>query len=356
MSIKTFAAKTMFKVKANSPKILLITSVVAGVVGVAFTIKGTVKAIPIIENAKEEIKTAKAIKTVNEAGGVVTEDDGTEVNPVSTKKIKLKTAGKVARVYAVAGLCYSVALVSMFKCYGIMNNRLVDATVYGTAMAAKAKNMYDKVADKFGKDVADELYYGKNTKTVKKTDPETGEEVEEVVPNMEKNMPWWTPYTFEYTNESYEPGLDQMQLENEQQWWNTKLNAEDYILLSDVVRSFHSTQKEGGKNKMKGSWCGVGWISQKWIDRLIAAGVIKDDEYKGDGYISFGVFDGKGGDQAKAWREGRSKSVLLDFNVDGPIYTYIDAINRMKYMTDDDFAAYVADHDTAKHDKKLRNM
>lgn len=351
MGIKTLAAKTIFKVKANSPKILLGTGVIAGVFCIAFTIKGTVKAVPIVADAKEELKTAKAIKDVNEAGGKVTEDDGTEVAPMSTKKIKLKTAGKIARVYAVAGICGAVSLVSFFKCYGIMNNRLVDATVYGTAMAAKAKNMYERVAEKFGKEVADELYYGDNTKTVKKTDPETGEEFEEVVPNVDKNMPWYSPYAFEYKNESYHPGFDQMQLENEEQFWNTKLEAEDYILLSDVINSFSSAQTV----KMKGSWCGVGWISKKWIDRLVAAGIIKDDDYKGDGYISFEVFNGKGGKQAKEWREGRSKSVIINPNVDGPIYTYIDAINRMKYMSDDDFGAYIADHDTAKRDARLRN-
>ena len=354
MGIKTLAAKTIFKVKANSPKILLGTGVIAGVCCIAFTIKGTIKAVPIIADAEEELKTAKAIKDVNENGAVVTTDDGTEVKPLSTKKIKLKTAGKIARVYAVAGICGAVSLISFLKCYGIMNNRLVDATVYGTAMAAKAKNMYNKVAERFGKEVADELYYGNTTKTVKKTNPDTGEEYEEVVPNMEKGAPWYSCYSFEYQNESYQPGFDQMQLEHDQDWWNKKLDAEDYILFSDVINSFSATQKE--HIVLKGSWCGVGWISKKWIDRLVAAGVMKENDYLGDGRISFGIFDGRGGEQAKLWREGKTRSVILDFNVDGPIYTYIDAINRMKYMSDEDFVSYISDHDTAKYDSKLKSL
>lgn len=346
MSIKTLAAKAAFKIKANSPQILLVTGIVAGAGALALTIRSTVKAQPVITEAKKKAEEAEKGELKDAKTG----------KPATKKGIYTKLVWDVTKIYSAPAALAAVSLVSTLKCYGIMNNRLVDATVYGTAMAAKAKNLYKKVAEKYGKEVADELYYGNNVKKEQYKDSETGEIKEKMVPNMEKDMPWYSPYSWMYINESKHPGYDlECIVKMEEERWNRRLDAEDFILLTDVMNSF---DKDHHGIEVRGAWCGVGWISKKWIDRLIALGEIDPKDYTGDGYITFNVCnDGQGGPQAKAWREGRTDRVVIDPNVDGPIYKYIDAIRKYKKMSDgrydkcmnsQEYAAHVCDDDITK--------
>lgn len=346
MSIKTLAAKTMFKVKAHSPQILLITSIATGAAAIGLTIRSTLKARPVVVEAKEKAEKSKTEEVKDEKTG----------KPVTSRQIYTKLVWDVTKIYSAPAIAAAVCLVSGLKCYGIMNNRLVDATVYGTAMASKAKNMYRKVVEKYGKEAADELFYGNNVKKEQYKDPETGEIKERMVPNMEKDAPWFSCYSWMYINESRHPGYDlECIVKMEEERWNRRLDAEDFILLTDVMNSF---DKDHHGIEMKGAWCGVGWISRKWIDRLIALGEIDPNDYTGDGYITFNVCnEGQGGPQAKAWREGRSDRVVIDPNVDGPIYKYIDAIRKYKKMSDgrydkcmnaQEYVSHICDDDSTK--------
>lgn len=331
--IKTFGSKVIFGAKMHSPKILFAVGVGAGVACVALTIKSTLKAAPVVEQAREEAATA-----------VAPNEDGEVEENVSTRKIYVSMVGKVAKIFALPAICGAVSIASFAKCYGIMNNRLVDATIYGTAMANRAKALYKRVAEKYGEEVANELYYGDNTKKVTEVNKETGEVKEKVVPNMEKAMPWHSIYSFLYKNESYHPMFDYNQLECEEKWLTRKLNSEGYLLLTDVLQcdSFQSQNIE-----LKGCYCGVGWISKYWIKRLVELGIMEESDYMGDGEVSFGIFNGKGGVQAQLWRDGKTDSVIIDFNVDGPIYTYIDAINKLKKCgSHEDQVSYICDTDT----------
>lgn len=329
--IKEVASKGKYFAKAHSPQLLLAGGFVAGAVGIAMVIRGTVKAVPVVDEAKAKIdlcenKDTEGFQTFFDAQNKARELAGMEPIDLgelgSKKKIIVGMVGNVAKCYALSLGFFAVSALCFASSYKVLNARYAGAVANATGLAAAFKKYRGRVVEKFGEEVDKELYYGDNVKKVKKVDPETGNEYEEIVPNVEKGMPWYSTYSFRYENESYHPGFDVMQLENDQNYWNMKLDAIGYIEANDILSSM-----PGHKGERRGDWCGCGWISRKWIERLQDLGVLPED-YAGDGHISFGIFDGEGGPQAKEWIDGNSREVMIDLNVDGPIYKFINAINN----------------------------
>lgn len=353
-TVKTIAAKTVFKVKANSPEIMLVAGCAAGVACVGLAVWGTVKAVPVVENAKRDLDSMDFFAT--EEGKEFIEqrnkeraEQGLEPMelelPQNKKTVYAGVAKQMVKIYWPAVVAGCIATGCRFGTYKVLKARYIGAAALAIANDKKFKSFYEAVAAKYGSDAAEKLLYGdENIKTEKKVDPETGVEYEEIVPS--KDVPPWqnSIFAITYTNESYSPGFDQAQLEHDQEWWDQKLQNEDFILFTDWVKQFEISQNI----KTKGAWCGAGWISEKWIKRLIELGVMKPDEYMGDGHIRYNIFDGRGGEQARLWREGRTRSVVIDPNVDGPVYKYIDIIQELKSVAQEDWDTYLADKEAYK--------
>ena len=89
-----------------------------------------------------------------------------------------------------------------------------------------------------------------------------------------------------------------MFLKQRQQWANEKLQAQGYLFLNDVYESL-------GLEKTKAGHV-VGWIY--------------DEKHPvGDNYVDFGIYD-IASKPARDFVNGKERTILLDFNVDGNIY------------------------------------
>ena len=85
----------------------------------------------------------------------------------------------------------------------------------------------------------------------------------------------------------------------------------------------------GFETKNLDNYCGYAQIgSGEDIIGLDAHLDILPADYAGDGHISFGIFNGEGGPLAREWIAGNCREVMIDLNVDGPIYKFINAINN----------------------------
>lgn len=325
--IKDFAARGRYFVKAKSPELLFAGAVIAGGVCIYETVKGTLKAAPIIEDANAEIDRVEFMQTdayKEWAERATTVKDPVDDPEAFKKKIVGKAAVDVAKCYIGALISGLAAIGMACGSFGIINKRYASAV--GDALASRTlyNKLRKRIRDEHGEEAENKLVYGDNVKKTTVKNPETGEEEETFVPCMDEDTPLWVSrYSFEYENESYHPGFDLMQVRNEQEYWNRKLNEYGYLEANSIY-----TSMPGHKGETKGAWCGIGWLSKKWIDRLQSIDALPKD-YPGDGYVSFGVLEGEGGGpQAAAWRDGQLKSVIMDLNVDGPIYKYIDIINN----------------------------
>lgn len=363
MSIKTLVAKSKFFCKKNSPAILLGVGIAAEVAAIVFAAKGAVKANDAIGCAKLDLEDLDDREACEEYFDYINSQrilkglDPVDISDEKTIKkerraIKRKTTMSVVRAFAPAIVLTGVSVFCRVEQYRVLNKRLIACTIAYEALDQAYKRLdqtfsdyRERVRTKYGELEDNKLYWGEeicpdgeNLKV--KTVDENGNEVEELVPvkNAEKNLPFYSIYSKAYKNQSKAPGMDVMHIKAIQNWANDRLSANGYVLLSEVYDAFEFP--------IDSQCVGIGWISKEHL--------IPGDD--GDGYIDFGVLGDANlarNPDARDWAEGKINSVILDFNVDGPIYNRLDAINKVEernnelYMTDR--AAYYRDKPTPYH-------
>ena len=88
-----------------------------------------------------------------------------------------------------------------------------------------------------------------------------------------------------------------MFLNGQQNFANDLLQARGHVFLNEVYDMLGIPRSQAGAV--------VGWVKEF-----------------GDGYVDFGIFDGKTS-QARSFVNGEERNILLDFNVAGVIYDLI---------------------------------
>lgn len=328
---KHYAKLSKFVVRQKSPELLLGAGIIAGGACVFLACKGTLKAKPKIEDMSIKLEDLEHIESFHTeaiaADPMADEED--ERNLAELKKqikkekrhVIAKTVVDVSKDYIPAFIIGMASIGCVLASYKILDKRLLGATVAYESVNAAFNRYRHKVINKFGEDVEKELYYGQTVREEEVEEPildengnKTGETktVKKMVPNIEKDAPWFSVYSRTLHNRSYQPGLDVDQVRRIQNYWNDQLQRVGYVWLNDVYKSLDM--------EINGDYVGVGWIAKEFCG----------EDYTGDGYIDFGIFGDHVSDQAKLWREGKTNNVIVDFNVDGPIYKMVNDIIGMK--------------------------
>lgn len=101
------------------------------------------------------------------------------------------------------------------------------------------------------------------------------------------------------TGWSRDPEYNLMFLRCQEQHANERLKTKGHLFLNEVYDSLGIPRTKAGQM--------VGWIY---------------DSNNGDNYVDFGIFNGS--ENSRAFVNGRERSILLDFNVDGDIWNLIE--------------------------------
>lgn len=351
MGIKTKVigaiGKTRFWAVANKPKITLTIGVLSLIGCAITTVIATKKSVEVLQDAKmdcEDIDSdgiAEFVAAQNarrEAQGLEPIEGEIVDAEVEKKKIK-RTAVKQVVKYSIlpVGLG-ALCIFCQVDTYRTLNGRLVKATLAAIAAEAARKetehlfnNYRGKVIEEIGKEKEREIFeevLPKKSVTRTEVDPETGEEkiIEELVPD-EKGLPWYSIYAREYVNQSYQPYVDVQTVKSIQNMMEDRLQTRGYLFLNEVYEALHIP--------MDGNFVGIGWISKEFAK----------GNHVGDGHVDFGIFTNdlyKLDKDTLKWLDGDPTvtSVKLDFNVDGPIYKYVNAINAAMKGEQD---TYIAD-------------
>lgn len=304
-----FGGKVMFSAKKNSPTILLITGIVAGVgsavsIGIAST-----KLSPVVEEAKESLDAIHKCAEAPEHKDEYTEKDIKR----DTTIVYARATKEVVKLYSVPVLLGIVSITSFLSGYGILKKRNAAIAAAYVALDDGYKKYKARVINRFGEEVERRIRYGLKVEeieeeiidengekvTVKKTvevpddsDPTvivTDEGVFTVEGNVETS-----PYAryFDSTCMYWEKDaeINLKLLRDTEDYFNKILRYKQYIFLNEVYEKLGIPRSREGQ--------AVGWIY--------------DPEMDGMKQIDFGIYNIYKPEN-REFVNGHIREVLLDF-------------------------------------------
>lgn len=293
--------KIGFQLKKHSPEILIGAGVVGVVASGVMACKATTKLDAIMEQAKVNID---AIHNAVEHPELLPANS--EYTPEDAKKdltiTYIQTGVKVAKLYAPSIALGTLSLAAIITSHRIMTKRNVALAAAYTVVDKSFKDYRSRVVDRFGEALDHELRYnikareieetvvdekGKEKKVKKTIDVVEGPVGNEYSRFFDDGCLGWTK----------DPELNLTFLVQQQNWANDRLKAKGYLFLNEVYEALGIPRSKAGQI--------VGWIYDEKCPN-------------GDNFVDFGIFDTHR-NATRDFVNGYERTILLDFNVDGPI-------------------------------------
>jgi hypothetical protein len=274
---------TKFFLNKNGPTILTGAGVVGFVATTALTVIATRKAELKFAEAEGKIKQARIISTIEE------DDDRQKAQ----RLVKAYAEGGMilARTYAPPLIIGSASIVCILSAHGMMLKRQASLLAAYTALDAGYKAYRKRVVEKIGEEEEEALY--RNVRAIESFN-ELGEACEIIDPANIPPSPYARFFDEASRNWTKTPEYNLLFLRSQQDWANDRLRAYGYVFLNEVYEALGLERSQAGQI--------VGWK-------------LKGD---GDGFVDFGLYS-IGDEGNRAFVNLIEHTVLLDFNVDGPI-------------------------------------
>ena len=302
-SVSYNAHRIGFKIKKASPEIMVVAGVVGVVTSTVMACKATTKVNDILEETRKQVDDVHNVLDSD----VVSADEYT--NDDAKKDLAIiytQTGVKLIKLYAPSVLVGALSITGILASHKILKKRNVALTAAYATIDRSFKEYRGRVVERFGKELDRELRYNIKAqeieeKTVDKDGNETVEKktVSVVDPNM------YSDYARIFDNGSMgwtkDPEYNLMFLKLQQNQANDRLRAQGYLFLNDVYDMLGIPRTKAGQI--------VGWIYD-------------EDNPVGDNFVDFGIYDIYN-EKACDFVNGRERSIVLDFNVDGNILDMI---------------------------------
>lgn len=301
---KTFH-RVGFQIKKHSPEILLVTGITGVVTSAVMACKATTKVDAIVEETKKSIN---MIHEGMDAGNICdveyTEEDGKKDLAI----VYIQTGVKFAKLYGPSVLLGLTSIGCILASNNIIHKRNVALSAAYTAIDRSFKGYRSRVIERFGESMDRELRYNIKTQEVKETvvDEETGKKktvkstVSVVDPNTYSDYArFFDEYCAGWTKDAE---YNLMFLRQQQNYANELLKSRGHLFLNEVYDMLGIDRTKAGNI--------VGWIY--------------DEKHPiGDNFVDFGIYV-LDNEKARDFVNGRERSILLDFNVDGDILSLMN--------------------------------
>lgn len=297
------------KLRKHSPEILLVTGVVGVVVSAVAACKATTKVNLILEESKKKID---IIHDGVENGEVIGKLDNGEVGPVSYSEedgkkdltiVYAQTGLELVKLYGPSVILGVASLSCIFASHNIIRKRNIALAAAYATVDNGFKEYRNRVVERFGKELDRELKYNIKAKEVEETvTNEDGTEttitktVDDAYPNVDSAYARFFDEFSPYWERNSEYNL--MFLNQQQNYANDLLRTKGFLFLNEVYEMLGIPKSKAGQI--------VGWVYDK-------------ENPIGDNYVDFGIYDVRNKDK-RMFVNGRERSILLDFNVDGNIW------------------------------------
>ena len=287
-------------VQKHSPEILAGVGVVGTVASAVMACKATLKLDDILAESKE---TRDKIKEVAENPRYEK-----EYSPEDAKKDLTvnytQTAVKIAKLYAPAVILGSASLGCLLASNDILRKRNAALSAAYMTVDKSFKEYRSRVAERFGEEVEKEIRY--NIKAMEVENVIANEDGSETVvmeqakvmdPNLYSD---YAKFFDEFSpNWQNDPEYNLMFLKAQQQYANDLLKAKGRLFLNEVYDMLGLERTKAGQV--------VGWV-------------YNPENPTGDNFVDFGIYD-MSKERVRAFVNGYEPSILLDFNVDGDIWS-----------------------------------
>jgi hypothetical protein len=304
-SVTRMVGQQVLAVKSHSPVILLGAGTVGMIATVVLGSKATLKMSDILDEAETlDGKVEEASEKAQAYGLSYTDEDKRK----DRLTVRVKTAIKIVKLYAPTVIVGSASLVCFISSHKVLSKR--NAGLSAALMGAtKAFNEYrNRVVDELGKEKDLEFRYGVVERTIG-VDTDEGV-VEKTIRGIDQNAmladgdSMYAKVFSRKTSARWQPVpiQNELFLKSQQNWMNDLLNSRGHVFLNEVYEALGFDHTEEGSV--------VGWIRGH-----------------GDQEVDFNVF-GVEGLREDVFVNGDVDSILLDFNVHGPIYKLLGKNER----------------------------
>lgn len=283
-------ARPLLHLQKASPKIMFAGGIVAGGAGVVLACRSTLKLSDKLGEFEELKSKAEALHDQGRNTDYTEKEYAKDLTV-----IKVKTILAVTKLYAPAAGLLLISASLLTGSHITLTKRNTGLTAAYVATDEAFKKYRERVRDQLGTDVDDEMRYGTRlveekvqtddgkTKTVKRK--QVGEHADfsqyaRFFDKLNKNWQNEAEYNLAF-------------LRAQQQYANDMLLARGHMLLNDVYDALGIERSYAGSV--------VGWVHGN-----------------GDSYIDFGIYNADN-EKARDFVNGLENSILLDFNVDGPV-------------------------------------
>jgi hypothetical protein len=313
---RTFG-KAGLQLKKHSPEIMVVAGVIGVIGSTVMACKATTKLEEVLNETKENID---LVHEATEKGAILDNKTG-ELVPYTAEDCKkdltiyyARGGMNIVKLYGPAALLGALSITSIVASHHILRKRNLALSAAYATIDKGFKEYRGRVIERFGKELDRELKYNIKAKEVdvvevdKDGNPVVDENGEVKTSKKTVNSAD-VLYSSDYARffDEYCAGWQKdsefnlMFLRQQQNYANEKLKAQGYLFLNDVYKMLGIPQTKAGQI--------VGWIYNS------------DDKFA-DNYVDFGIYD-LYNEKARDFVNGREKSILLDFNVDGNILDMI---------------------------------
>lgn len=299
--------KTGFKLKKYSPEILAVSGVIGIVTSAVMACKATTKVSAILEESKATID---AIHDCQENPELVEEGKYTDDDAKKDLAITyVQTGVKLVKLYAPSVILGTLSITAMLASNDILRKRNAALAAAYATIDGSFKKYRERVIERFGETVDKELKYGVKKQKIEEIvkDPETGKEKKaKKTVEVVEGIDGYSEYArfFDDGCKGWEKDAESnlLFLRAQQQYANDLLVSRGYLFLNEVYNMLGIQITKAGQV--------VGWVY--------------DPENKNlNNWVDFGIYD-VNKPKARDFVNGLERTILLDFNVDGDIWSLMN--------------------------------
>ena len=296
-------SKAGFQIKKHSPEILIVAGIAGVVTSAVMACKATTKINDILDQTKEEVgKVNDALANEKIPEDVYSKEDAKKDLAI----IYIQTGVKLVKLYGPSLILGALSITSILASNNILRKRNVALAAAYAAIDNSFKEYRGHVIERFGKDLDRELKYNIKAKEISETTvDENGKEttVTKTVPVVESEEP--SDYARFFCEGcagwTKDPEMNLVFLKQQQNWANELLKTRGHLFLNEVYDMLGIERSKAGQV--------VGWVYDETNPNC-------------DNYVDFGIYDIYN-ERKRAFVNGWERSILLDFNVDGDIYSLL---------------------------------